>query len=63
MKSSKRNLETLDKAYRVRFLRDNFSTIAFIVLISVLFICFLTLFLINFNSIANSKINIGTSFL
>ncbi len=46
--SRKRNIETLNKAYRVRFIRENYETVAFIILMGFLFIAFVILILINF---------------
>ncbi len=54
----KRNLETLNKAYRVRFFKENFDTIAFIILMAVIVVAAILLFFINFSF----DINIPHSF-
>lgn len=53
----KRNLEILDKAYRARFIRDNFDTIAFIILIAIISIALIILFFLNFDVINFSQIS------
>ena len=57
----KRNLETLNKAYRVRFFKENFDTVAFIILMAIIVIAAICLFFLNF-SFGDNIFDISHSF-